>query len=110
MFGDGKLTACKPISERDLASFMVDAILQEDKINKVLPIGGPGEALTPTQQAEMIFKHSKKTPKYFSVPVSLMDTIINILAFFEKFFPNLEVFFCNFFDFFFFEFLNFWIF
>lgn len=96
MFGDGKLTACKPISERDLASFMVDAILGEDKINKVLPIGGPGEALSASQQAEMIFKYLKKPPKYLSVPVGLMDTIINILAFLEQFFPNLEV---SFFDF-----------
>ncbi|MCD7462626.1 hypothetical protein HAX54_048970 [Datura stramonium] len=43
MFGDGKLCACKPISEQDLASFIADCVLKEDKINQVLPIGGPRE-------------------------------------------------------------------
>nr|CAD1833353.1 unnamed protein product [Ananas comosus var. bracteatus] len=50
MFGDGRLCACKPISEEDLASFIVDCVLDEDKINKILPIGGPGKALTPLEQ------------------------------------------------------------
>lgn len=34
MFGDGHLAACKPISEEDLATFMGDCVLQEDKINQ----------------------------------------------------------------------------
>ncbi|XP_021897364.1 divinyl chlorophyllide a 8-vinyl-reductase, chloroplastic, partial [Carica papaya] len=55
MFGDGKLCACKPISEPDLASFIADCVLGEDKINHVLPIGGPGKALTPLEQGEMLF-------------------------------------------------------
>lgn len=46
VFGDGTLTSCKPISERDLASFMADCVLDIDKINKILPIGGPGRALS----------------------------------------------------------------
>ncbi|KAF3771623.1 Divinyl chlorophyllide a 8-vinyl-reductase [Nymphaea thermarum] len=50
MFGDGKLCACKPITEADLASFIADCISCEDKINKILPIGGPGKALTPSKQ------------------------------------------------------------
>ena len=40
MFGDGTLAACKPISEADLASFIADCVSKEDKINKMLPIGG----------------------------------------------------------------------
>lgn len=40
MFGDGTLAACKPISESDLASFIADCVQGEDRINKVLPIGG----------------------------------------------------------------------
>ena len=35
MFGDGKLCACKPMSEADLASFISDCVLSEDKINQV---------------------------------------------------------------------------
>ncbi len=32
MFGDGTLAACKPISERDLASFITDCVQQRDKV------------------------------------------------------------------------------
>merc|ERR1719498_139690 len=56
MFGDGELAACKPISERDLASYMAECITEPSLQNKILPIGGPGEALTPLQQSEMLFK------------------------------------------------------
>ncbi|KAE8660126.1 Divinyl chlorophyllide a 8-vinyl-reductase [Hibiscus syriacus] len=45
MFGDGKLCDCKPISEQDLASFIADCVSNEDKINRVLLIGGLGFAL-----------------------------------------------------------------
>lgn len=31
MFGDGWLYACKPINEADLASFIVDCMMDEDK-------------------------------------------------------------------------------
>ncbi len=34
MFGDGTLAACKPISERDLASFIADCVQQEDKVRQ----------------------------------------------------------------------------
>lgn len=42
MFGDGNIASCKPISERDLASFIADCVSQTDKVNQMLPIGGPG--------------------------------------------------------------------
>lgn len=32
MFGDGRLAACKPISERDLASFIADCVVKKDKV------------------------------------------------------------------------------
>lgn len=47
MFGDGTLASCKPISERDLASFIADCVQQEDKVNQVLPIGGESPHPTP---------------------------------------------------------------
>lgn len=90
MFGDGRLCACKPISERDLASFMVDCILEEDKINKILPIGGPGKALTPLEQGEMIFRLMGKEPKFLKVPLGIMDFAIGVLDFLVKVFPSLE--------------------
>lgn len=91
MFGDGQLTACKPISESDLASFMADAVTERKMMNEILPIGGPGAALTPLEQAAMIFKYAKKKQKTVAVPVGLMDGIIGFFEFLEKFFPNLEV-------------------
>lgn len=90
MFGDGKMCACKPISEPDLASFIVDSVLDEDKINQVLPIGGPGKALTPLEQAEMLFKLAGKEPKFIKVPIEIMDFAIGVLDFLVKIFPSLE--------------------
>lgn len=53
MFGGGTMASCKPISEADLARFMADCLRDDDKINQVLPIGGPGQALTAREQGEM---------------------------------------------------------
>ncbi|KAL4202613.1 hypothetical protein AMTRI_Chr02g221980 [Amborella trichopoda] len=90
MFGDGKLCACKPISEEDLASFIVDCISSKDKINKVLPIGGPGKALTPLEQGEMLFRILGQEPKFLKVPIGLMDFVISVLEFLVRIFPSLE--------------------
>ncbi|GMI70335.1 3,8-divinyl protochlorophyllide a 8-vinyl reductase, PALE-GREEN AND CHLOROPHYLL B REDUCED 2 [Hibiscus trionum] len=90
MFGDGKLCACKPISEQDLASFIADCVLKEDKINQVLPIGGPGKALTPLEQGEILFKLLGKEPKFLKVPIGIMDFAIGILDFLVKIFPSME--------------------
>ncbi|XP_031475558.1 divinyl chlorophyllide a 8-vinyl-reductase, chloroplastic-like [Nymphaea colorata] len=89
MFGDGKLCTCKPISEEDLASFIADCISCEDKINKILPIGGPGKALTPLEQGELLFKLLGKEPKFLKVPIGMMDFVIGILDFLVKFFFSL---------------------
>ncbi|XP_074272445.1 divinyl chlorophyllide a 8-vinyl-reductase, chloroplastic [Silene latifolia] len=90
MFGDGKMCACKPISEPDLASFIVDSVLDEDKRNRVLPIGGPGKAVTPLEQGEMLFSMLGKEPKFIKVPIEIMDFAIGVLDFVAKVFPSLE--------------------
>lgn len=87
-FGDGKLAACKPISEGDLAAFIADCVEKEEHINKVLPIGGPGEALTALDQANMLFRITGRKPWYFPVPVALMDGIIGIFDGLAKLFPE----------------------
>ena len=56
MFGNGELTACKPISDRDLAGYLADCLVEETRWNKILPIGGPGDAITPRRQGEMLFE------------------------------------------------------
>ncbi|KAK9288542.1 hypothetical protein L1049_017001 [Liquidambar formosana] len=90
MFGDGKLCACKPISEQDLASFIADCVLSKDKINQVLPIGGPGKALTPLEQGEILFRLSGREPKFLKVPIQIMDFAIGVLDFLVKIFPSME--------------------
>ena len=91
MFGDGALAACKPISEADLARFMADCISDPSKHNCVLPIGGPGGALTAKQQAQILFKLTSLPEKYISAPVWLFDGIIGVLDLLAKAFPSLEV-------------------
>ena len=80
VFGDGGLTACKPISDRDLASYLVDCIADEGRHDRILPIGGPGEAITPRQQGEALFAALGVAPRFKHVPVKLLDTIIAVLA------------------------------
>ena len=89
LFGDGRLTACKPISDHDLGHFIAACLSDADKHNRILPIGGPGEAITPLQQGEYLFKLLGKTPKYKHVPVGLLDVIISVLKTLGKFIPPL---------------------
>lgn len=90
MFGDGNLAACKPISEADLARFMADCISDPSKHNQLLPIGGPGGALTAKQQAQIIFRLTNLPEKYISAPVWLFDAIIGVLDLLAKAFPQME--------------------
>lgn len=80
LFGDGLKTACKPISDRDLGRYLT-ACLSDPKLqNRVLPIGGPGDAITARAQGEMIFEALGMQPKFKSVPIGLMDGIIRVLS------------------------------
>ncbi|TLU83441.1 MAG: NAD(P)-dependent oxidoreductase [Chlorobium sp.] len=90
MFGHGRLTACKPISERDLASFMVDCIENPSLQNKILPIGGPGKAVSAREQGEMLFEILRREPKFKNMPIAMFDVIIPVLGFLAKLFPKLE--------------------
>jgi divinyl chlorophyllide a 8-vinyl-reductase len=90
VFGDGKLTACKPISEADLARFMADCIEDPSKQNKILPIGGPGKAVTNLDQANMLFELLGREPKITKVPIQIFDVIIPMLAFLSRLFPQFK--------------------
>jgi divinyl chlorophyllide a 8-vinyl-reductase len=63
---------------------------QEDKVNQVLPIGGPGRALTALDQANMLFDITGRPSNLFPVPVALMDGIIGLLDLLAKVFPQLK--------------------
>ncbi|MCJ2059581.1 NAD(P)H-binding protein [Methylobacterium sp. J-048] len=89
VFGDGLLTACKPISDDDLGSYLADCIDAEDRRNRVLPIGGPGEAITPKAQGEHLFALLGREPRFRHVPVRLLDGIIAVLSTLGRWVPAL---------------------
>ncbi|MEM9860329.1 MAG: NAD(P)H-binding protein [Myxococcota bacterium] len=84
MFGDGTLTACKPIGEADLAVYLADCIERGSRARRILPIGGPGPAITPLEQAELLFRLAGRPLKTRSVPVRLFDAIGAMLRPFER--------------------------
>jgi divinyl chlorophyllide a 8-vinyl-reductase len=89
IFGDGQLTACKPISDHDLGDFMASCLDDQSRHNQILPIGGPGPAITPRQQGEYLFQLLGKEPRFKSVPVGFLDVIVGVLNAIGKFIPAL---------------------
>lgn len=89
VFGDGLLTACKPISDDDLGQYLADCIDDEGRRNRVLPIGGPGSAITPRAQGEHLFALLGREPRFRHVPVALLDAIIAVLATLGRWVPAL---------------------
>lgn len=80
VFGDGTLTACKPIGDDDLAQFLADCLDDPSRRNQVLPIGGPGEALSPRQQGDYLFALLGRAPRFRHVPIALLDGTIAVLG------------------------------
>jgi divinyl chlorophyllide a 8-vinyl-reductase len=89
MFGDGTLTACKPISDEDLAEFIATCIADSTRHHRILPIGGPGNAQTPREQGEQLFALLGRSPKFKQVPVALLDTIVGVLGVLGRVIPPL---------------------
>lgn len=90
MFGNGRLTACKPISEADLARYIVNCIDDSSMQNRILPIGGPGPAITPLDQGMMLFELLGREPKFKKMPIQMFDVIIPVLALLGKIFPQFK--------------------
>jgi divinyl chlorophyllide a 8-vinyl-reductase len=83
VFGDGMLTACKPIGDDDLGEYIaacLDEPNRHARCNRILPIGGPGPAITPRQQGEHLFALLGETPRFKQVPVALLDMAIGVLG------------------------------
>lgn len=89
VFGDGSLTACKPISDRDLAAYLADCLVDPARRNRILPIGGPGPAITPRDQGERLFALLGKPSRFTRVPVGLLDTVVAGLSLAERAVPSL---------------------
>jgi divinyl chlorophyllide a 8-vinyl-reductase len=89
VFGDGTLTSCKPISDNDLANYLADCLEESRLRNCVLPIGGPGPAMTPKQQGEFLLSLFGRTPRFQNIPIALLDTIVGVMAALGRLIPPL---------------------
>ncbi len=89
VFGNGELTACKPLSDADLAAYLVDCLENDSRHDRILPIGGPGPAMTPRQQGEQLFALLGQPPRFRQVPPGLLAGIAGLLGICAKLFPPL---------------------
>jgi len=89
LFGDGTLTACKPISDSDLGDYIAGCIHDQTRHNRILPIGGPGAAITPREQGEKLFELLGQEVRFKQIPVAMMDVIIAVLSFLGRVIPSL---------------------
>jgi len=88
VFGDGTLTACKPISDDDLAAYLADCLDDERRWDRILPIGGPGPAITPRDQGTFLFELLGRPPRFQHVSVKLLDVIIAALSIVARIVPS----------------------
>ena len=89
VFGEGTLTACKPISDDDLGDYLAGCLDDPSRHRRILPIGGPGEAITPRQQGEALFALLGRPPRFKQVPVALLDGIVGVLGTLGRWLPPL---------------------
>jgi divinyl chlorophyllide a 8-vinyl-reductase len=90
VFGDGRLTACKPIDDDDLGAYVADCLTEPERFDRILPIGGPGPAITPLEQGERLFELLGLQPRYRHVPVKMLDVIAAALAGAGRVVPSLS--------------------
>ena len=75
LFSSGNLTAYKPISDRDLARFIVARAAESPGGTLILPIGGPGPALTPQDQGRLLCETLGQPFRSTSLPPEMFDWI-----------------------------------
>lgn len=80
VFGDGTLTACKPIADDDLADYLVACLGHPSRHNRVLPVGGPGPAITPREQGEELFRLLGRPARFSQVPPALLRGVAGALG------------------------------
>lgn len=90
MFGDGRLTSTKPISDGDLARYIAARLEDGAAAGRILPIGGPGPAITPREQGERLFAALGKPPRFSSVPPAMLAGAARLLSAAGTFAPPLK--------------------
>lgn len=89
VFGDGRRTACKPIADDDLADYLAGCLDDPARRNRILPIGGPGPAITPREQGEALFRLLGRPARFRSVPPGLLDGVVGVLGTLGRVLPPL---------------------
>ena len=84
-FGDGQITQCNPISEKDLSLYILSCIKDKTKWRKILPIGGPKQSITPKDIGKILFEIFEVSPKYKSFPTKILDVIRVLLLIISPF-------------------------
>ena len=79
MFGDGRLTSTKPISDDDLARYIAARLEDGDAAGRILPIGGPGPAITPREQGEQLFDALGLRARFASVSPPMLAGVARAL-------------------------------
>ncbi len=79
IFKNGNLTKCKPISSKDLSNYVFNCIDNKEKLNKILPVGGPGPAVNSRQIGEMIFRQLGKKPQFKKISPDIFKIFILFL-------------------------------
>lgn len=80
IFGDGNLTRCKPISDADLARFITGCIANPEALGRILPIGGPGPAISLKEQGELLFRLAGKPARFKSVSPGIFIAAQKVLG------------------------------
>ena len=88
VFADGTLTACKPISDDDLADYFAGCLNDPPRHILIPPIGGPGDAITPQQQGKALFALPGTPARLRCVPIALLDTIVALTGAPGRFVPR----------------------
>lgn len=90
VFGDGRLTACKPIADDDLGEFLAGCLTRPERHNQILPVGGPGPAITPLEQAQMLAELLGTPLRIRRMPVAFMNALIRVMDALGPVIPSLR--------------------
>jgi divinyl chlorophyllide a 8-vinyl-reductase len=90
MFGRGDGPACKPIAESDLASFIADCLTRPSLHDRVLPIGGPGPAMTVRERGELLFELAGRPARFRRLPLAMFGVAERAFAAAARLSPRLE--------------------
>lgn len=80
LFGTGEHTACKPISDRDLARFIVGQLTESRQGTVRRIIGGPGPEITPLAQAKMLCEAAGQPCRHRSLPANMFTWLRWLIA------------------------------